>query len=489
MGQEISTDRFSDEDFIRFRKNLQQETEQLAQWFDPQAPSFPDCPTLTGGFELEACLIDANFDPAPINQPFLECLNSPLVVEELARFNVEINTNPQSLVNKCLSSIHAELEHTWQQCTRAAQSLDAHLLSIGILPTLCPEHIILDNMSDRARYRALNQRLIQKRSDRQIHINIAEPETPTSCFSFDSPNIMIEAAATSFQIHLQIPPAAALRYFNAATILSAPMVALSANSPYLFGRDLWCETRIPLFEQIMTIDNSVRSTPNVSADQPASRVSLGQGYLRQSMMECFVENLKDFCILLPEVLALEPDRFNHLRLHNGTIWRWNRPLIGFNSDGLPHLRIEHRVVPAPTSVIDAVATSAFFFGTVHTLATQATPPEAQMSFAQARANFYSASQQGLDARMTWLDGSTSSIQELSLQELLPMARQGLAQLQLDHLDVERYLGIIQERLQSGQTGAVWQRQFVRQRAADMRSLVSAYLDNQYSGLPVHQWMI
>ena len=489
MGQEISTDRFSDEDFIRFRKNLQQETEQLAHWFEPKAPSFPDCSTLTVGFELEACLIDTNFDPAPINQLFLKRLHSPLVVEELASFNVEINTNPQLLVNNCFSLIQTELEHTWQQCTQAAQSLDAHLLSIGILPTLRPEHINLENMSDRARYRALNQRLIQQRSDRQIHIKIAALEPPASCFSFDSPNIMIEAAATSFQIHLQVPPAAALRYFNAATILSAPMVAISANSPYLFGRDLWCETRIPLFEQIMTINNPVQPIADVSGDQPNSRVSLGQGYLKQSMMECFVENLTDFCILLPEALALEPDRFNHLRLHNGTIWRWNRPLIGFNSDGLPHLRIEHRVVSAPTSVIDAVATSAFFFGAVHTLATQAIPPETQLSFAQARTNFYSASQQGLDARMTWLDGSTSSIQELSLQELLPMARRGLAQLQLDPTDVDRYLGIIQERLQSGQTGAVWQRQFVRQRSTDMRSLVSEYLDNQYSGLPVHQWMI
>ncbi|MEM9569214.1 MAG: glutamate-cysteine ligase family protein, partial [Cyanobacteria bacterium P01_E01_bin.34] len=327
---------------------------------------------------------------------------------------------------------------------------------------------------------------IARRSDRQIHINIPDPHGSSSdSFSFDSPNIMIEAAATSFQIHLQVPPSAALRYFNASTILAAPMVAVSANSPYLFGRNLWCETRIPLFEQIMTIDNPV----DADLDHPISRVSFGQGYLKESMMECFLENLKHYSVLLPETLETGNDRFNHLRLHNGTIWRWNRPLIGFNSDGSPHLRIEHRVVPAVTSVVDAIATAAFYFGLVHSLATQATPPESHLSFKEAQTNFYAAARQGLDATCFWIDGQTRSIQELSLKALMPLARQGLSTLQLDPADIDRYLGIMQERLTTGQTGAEWQQTFVRDRSADMRSLVAAYLDNQMSGLPVHQWRI
>ncbi|MGK7912784.1 MAG: glutamate-cysteine ligase family protein, partial [Synechococcus sp.] len=394
MGQEISTDRFSEADFARFHHNLCQETDRLAQWFDRAEPSLPESSELVGGFELEACLIDREFQPAAINHPYLSRLNSSLVVEELASFNVEINTIPQPLEANCLSLMQAGLEKTWQHCTEVAEQLETHLLSIGILPTLRPAHLSLSNMSDRARYRALNQRLIARRSDRQIHINIPDPHGSSSdSFSFDSPNIMIEAAATSFQIHLQVPPSAALRYFNASTILAAPMVAVSANSPYLFGRNLWCETRIPLFEQIMTIDNPV----DADLDHPISRVSLGQGYLKESMMECFLENLKHYSVLLPETLETGIDRFNHLRLHNGTIWRWNRPLIGFNSDGSPHLRIEHRVVPAVTSVADAIATAAFYFGLVHSLATQATPPEFHLSFDRAQNNFYAAAQQGLDA--------------------------------------------------------------------------------------------
>ena len=482
MGQEISTDRFSEDDFNRFRQNLQQETERLAEWFANPATQFSDSSTLVGGFELEACLIDRNFDPKGINQSFLSHLASDLVVEELASFNVEINTQPQPLQGNCLRLMQAGLEQTWQQCIEAAENLDAHLLSIGILPTLHPEHLSLANMSDRARYRALNQRLIHQRSDRQIHVNIFDPHTDRSGFSFDSPNIMIEAAATSFQIHLQVPPTAALRYYNAATLLSAPMVAISANSPYLFGQNLWCETRIPLFEQIMTIDNPVDLE-----EHPTSRVSLGQRYLKESMMECFVENLKDYSILLPVTLPAGDDRFNHLRLHNGTIWRWNRPLIGFNSDGTPHLRIEHRVVSAPTTPIDAIATAAFYFGLVHSLATQDVPPESQLPFAHTKANFYAAAQQGLAAPVTWLEGNTTSMQDLLLRGLLPMARQSLATLRLDRADIDLYLGIIQERLISGQTGAEWQRRFVEERSADMRSLLSAYLDNQISGLPVHQW--
>ena len=485
MGQEISTDRFSEADFFRFHQHLRQETDRLAQWFDRSPPSFPESSELVGGFELEACLVDRDFQPAAINHSYLSCLNSNLVVEELASFNVEINTTPQPLEANCLSLMQAGLEKTWQHCTEAAERLDTHFLSIGILPTLQPDHLSLDNMSDRARYRALNQRLIHQRRDRQIHINIPEPRiTSSENFSFDSPNIMIEAAATSFQIHLQGPPSAALRYFNASTILAAPMVAISANSPYLFGRNLWYETRIPLFEQIMTIDNPV----DAALEHPISRVSLGQGYLKESMMECFLENLKHYSILLPETLETGNDRFNHLRLHNGTIWRWNRPLIGFNSDGSPHLRIEHRVVPAVTSVVDAIATAAFYFGLVHSLATQATPPESRLAFEQAQTNFYAAAQQGLDAPCFWIDGQTNSIQELSLKSLMPLARQGLSALQLDPADIERYLGIMQERLVSGQTGAQWQQTFVRRRSADMRSLVSAYLDKQITGRPVHQWL-
>ncbi|MGK7912098.1 MAG: glutamate-cysteine ligase family protein [Synechococcus sp.] len=484
MGQEISTDRFCEADFARFRQHLQLETDRLAQWFDRSEPSFPESSELVGGFELEACLIDRDFQPAAINQSYLSCLNSGLVVEELASFNVEINTIPRLLTANCLSRMRADLEQTWERCTTAAEQLEAHLLSIGILPTLRPDHLSLANMSDRARYRALNHRLIHQRRDRRIHINISNPSRTTSGnFSFDSPNIMIEAAATSFQIHLQVPPSAALRYCNASTILAAPMVAVSANSPYLFGRNLWCETRIPLFEQIMTIDNPVDS----ALEHPLSRVSLGQGYLKESMLECFLENLKHYSILLPETLETGNDRFNHLRLHNGTIWRWNRPLIGFNSDGSPHLRIEHRVVPAVTSVADAIATAAFYFGLVHSLATQATPPESHLSFDQAQTNFYAAAQQGLDAPCVWIDGRTRSIQELSLKILMPLARHGLSTLQLDPADIDRDLGIMQERITTGQTGAEWQQTFVRGRSADMRSLVAAYLDNQMSGLPVHQW--
>ncbi|MEL7475018.1 MAG: glutamate-cysteine ligase family protein [Cyanobacteria bacterium J06555_12] len=496
MGQEISTDRFTEADFTRFHDCLCQETNRLAEWFARSASSFPETPELVGGFELEACLLDRNCQPATINQSYLSQLDSDLVVEELASFNIEINTVPRTLESNCLSLMQADLDKTWQECVQAAQGLDARFLSIGILPTLQPEHLSLTNMSDRARYRALNQRLIHQRRARHIHIQIPDPHVnssiagPVGDFSFDSPNIMIEAAATSFQIHLQVPPSAALRYFNASTILAAPMVAVSANSPYLFGRNLWCETRIPLFEQIMTIDNPVdRGGQFPDTQDPISRVSLGRGYLKDSMMECFLENLENFSILLPEHLETGGDRFNHLRLHNGTIWRWNRPLIGFNADGSPHLRIEHRVVPAVTSVVDAIATAAFYFGLVHSLATQSIPPETRLIFEQAQANFYAAARQGLNAPCVWLDSSAMTMQQLSIEILMPLAYQGLTALRLDPADVECYLGVIQERISTGQTGAQWQQTFIRKHSADMRSLVSAYLDNQMTGHPVHQWLM
>ena len=198
---------------------------------------------------------------------------------------------------------------------------------------------------------------------------------------------MLEAATTSLQLHLQIPPDQAARYYNAAIILSGPMVAATSNSPYLFGKHLWEETRIPLFEQSVSIGSHKNSkTVNFK------RVSLGTGFATTSLLECFLENRDHFPVVLPVKYDEPPENLAHLRLHNGTIWRWNRPLIGFDSEGQPHLRIEHRAIPAGPSIIDTVANAAFFTGMMANLVDSTTPPEQNLSFAQTQKNFYEAAQ-------------------------------------------------------------------------------------------------
>ncbi|MEO1131252.1 MAG: glutamate--cysteine ligase, partial [Cyanobacteria bacterium J06639_1] len=374
MGQEISTSHFTPADFDRFRDRLHQETALLASWFESQSAASPDSPTFTIGFELEAWLVDRNCNPTPTNQTYLDALDDPLVGPELAKFNVELNTTPLPLAGSCFQAVRTEFDRTWKRCCKTARQHHGNLIAIGILPTVTPDHLTLANMSEMVRYRALNQRVMSCHENGKINLEIHGSDRWQSFHT----DLVVEAAATSFQIHLQVAPASAARYFNAACIASAPLVAISANAPYLFGRDLWCETRIPVFEQVMAAPG-LANIPS-SPDSPASRVNFGHEYVRHSLMECFEENRDRYPVLLPIQLDDDPSTFSHLRLHNGTIWRWNRPLVGFDPDSSPHLRIEHRVIPAGPTTLDTIANAAFFFGLTHALATAPDPPESQLPY-------------------------------------------------------------------------------------------------------------
>jgi hypothetical protein len=246
---------------------------------------------------------------------------------------------------------------------------------------------------------------------------------------------------------------------------------------------LWDETRIPLFEQAVSI------CPPGEKNCPPVRVTFGEKYVQQSLMECFRENLQDHSILMPELCDDAPAKLTHLRLHNGTIWRWNRPLIGFDDNGTPHLRIEHRVMPAGPSLIDTIANAALFFGLVQALATDAEPPESRLTFEQARANFYAAARHGLRARISWLDGREVPVHELLQHDLLPRARRGLQALEISSEDIDLYLGVIEARIKLGCNGAEWQRRYVKKHGAGMKELLTAYVVNQQHGAPVHEWDI
>jgi hypothetical protein len=433
-----------------------------------------------GGFELEAWLIDAAARPAPVNEVFLQQLDNPMVVPELARFNVELNDYPQHLWGSALSRFEASLGATWRQCAQVAESLQAHLIMIGILPTVQESELSPANMSNLKRYRALNEQVLRLREGRPLELDINGREH----LKTQQQSVMLEAATTSFQLHLKVHPAMAVRAYNASIILAAPMVAVSSNSPYLFGHDLWSETRIPLFEQSVSVGGFAGASQG-----PLRRVTFGSGYARDSILECFVENEQHYPLLLPMLFDDGVERMSHLRLHNGTIWRWNRPLIGFDYDGIPHLRIEHRVVPGGPGIADAIANAALFFGLMHFLMSQADPPEQELAFVNARDNFYAAAHHGLDAHVTWLDGRRVSIRALLTGQLLPQARAGLVSLEIDAADIDRYLGIIEARVRSGQTGSVWQRAWVERHGRDMQAMTHAYRRHQDSGNPVHEWSL
>lgn len=475
MGQEIARSHFKKQDFQAFDSRLQEETALVQRWFEDRL--FTVAPN-TGGFELEAWLVDDQGLPAPINQVYLDRLNNPQVVPELSVFNVELNTEPRVLHDDALSRMQSALRELWSLGNKTAAELNASLLMIGILPTVQEPDLKIDNMSHMTRYRALNEQVLRQRHGTPLILNIQGRERLYA----EHKNVMLEATTTSLQVHLQINQAQAAQYFNAALILSAPMVAVAANSPFLLGRDLWEETRIPVFEQAVAMSNNEKG-------QSLPRVTFGCGYVRESLLELFVENLECYPALLPMALDEPLERVGHLRLQNGTIWRWNRPLIGFEANGTPHLRIEHRVMAAGPSVLDTIANIALFYGLVHFYGEQAESPAALLPFERCRKNFYTAARKGLKAEIVWLDGKPVVLRQLLLEKLLPLARQGLEMLNINRDDIQTYLGVIEARVSTGRTGASWQRDFVARHGPDMCVLTNTYLERQRRGTPVHEWSL
>ncbi len=476
MGQEIASEDFTAADFEAFRHHLRGETTTLKSWFDQRA--FDHSPELSVGLELEAWLVDENALPAPVNRAFLAAADDPDIVEELSAFNVEINAPPASLVGAVFSQTRAALEGVWSKCRHAGAQMGVRPVMTGILPTVRDEMLQLDWMSDTHRYRALNRQLMALRQREPLHIDIRG----TDHLEYRCDHIMLEAGCTSLQAHLKVNQDEAVRFYNAGVLVAAPLVAATANSPFLYGKSLWCETRIPAFEQATAIEGF-----RDRAGRNVQRVTLGTGYLRQSFLELFLENLS-FPTVLPACLD-SSSRLPHLRLQNGTLWRWVRPILGFDGDGIPHLRIEHRVMPAGPSLVDTVANLALCHGMMLALARKETPPEDTTSFEAARDNFYACARDGLDATVNW-DGRFVDVQKLLLDRLIPSARQALADEGVLADELERYIdGVIVPRVRSGRNGAAWQRSFIECGTQNFQALTERYLELQDTGAPVHTWDI
>ncbi len=472
VGDEIRERHFNAEHFRRFRRRLDAETDLVAELFENNAFSHRGDIV---GFELEAWIVDAQGQPHAQNQRLIDLVGNPLVVPELAAFNVELNGSPTALSGNVFSRLEDELSATWEMCRHGAKELGCRLATIGILPTIRPELLNSNYMSAMVRYQALNDRVLALRDGAPLHIRM----TTGDGLDMYHDDVMLEAATTSFQIHLQCKPERAVRDFNASIVASAPMVALSANSPFLFGRSLWEETRIPLFEQ------AVSAGPRAPA-----RVTFGTGYAQESLIEIFRENQSEHAILLPFVQPDEPPhKYAHVRFQNGTVWRWNRPLLGFDFDGQTHLRIEHRVVPAGPTIRDSIANAAAWLGMVRALVDREDPVESRIDFETAKNNFYMAAKYGLDAPLTWIDGAERPARELLADELLPSAANALGKLEIPSAEIERYIGTALARVERDQTGARWQRAWVAKHGTDWAGLTRAYIDAQDTGEPVHEWPV
>lgn len=443
------------------------------------------------GAEQELFLVDRNWRPAPIATEVLEAVDDHHFTTELARFNLEFNLDPLVFGERCLSTMEAQVEALLSKVRSAAQQVGGQVVLTGILPTLQKSDLELGNMTPNPRYFALNEAMTKLRGgDYEFYLKGIDE------LHLHHDSIMVEACNTSFQVHFQVGPEEFARLYNIAQAAAAPVLAAAANSALLFGKRLWWETRVGLFQQ--SIDTR-RTTPHLREQLP--RVSFGRHWVRSSVLEIFREDIARFRTLLSTEMdgdpfaALEEGRapsLKALRLHNSTVYRWNRICYGI-SDGRPHLRIENRILPSGPTPRDEVANAAFWFGLVSGLAEESGDVTTQLRFDDAHTNFFAAAQHGLNAQLMWLGGRMAPAATLILETLLPLARQGLATAGLDGGDIDSYLGVIEERVRSGRTGAQWQlsslaamggRGPVSER---LSALTGATAARQADNQPVHTW--
>ncbi|MFK7827001.1 MAG: glutamate--cysteine ligase [Oligoflexales bacterium] len=472
MGVDISKLHFSKSDVSLFNEKIRDETKLINDWFCKKQFSNK---VGTGGFELESWLVDSRCRPVPANVEFIEELDDPMIVPELAKYNFELNSKPFSIKGDGLLHLKKDLRNKWKKAEEQAKKMNLRLMMIGILPTIQEGQLNMENISPSNRYYALNERLMNMRKKVPIQLDIKGKDH----LKLEHNDVILEAAATSLQIHLQIDQDQGTSFYNASKVASAPLVAISANSPFLFGKELWEESRIPLFEQSISL----------AEKDYAERVTFGIRYLDRSLMEYFDANRQRYLPILPLIYKDQsPEKLKHLCLHNGTIWRWNRVIIGPpTQSNPPNLRIEQRVAPAGPSLEDSIANSAFYYGLVCYLAKNYRESQELINFYQARDNFYEAARYGLAADIVWHNDQVIILEKLIKDSLLDMAKEGLSILEVADEVSKHYLSVIEERLLSGQTGAAWQRQYKAKHKCSFEELSCAYYDLQQTELPVHQW--
>ncbi|MFD8496519.1 glutamate-cysteine ligase family protein [Amycolatopsis sp. NPDC059657] len=497
MGQDLSADTFTSRDRGRYRRKVQRCLDTLARMLSDGSFSFP---RKNIGLEVELNLVDREMRPSMTNTTVLEALNDPSFTTELGQHNLELNVPPRPLAGDSALTLEEDLRAYLTAARSKAEGAGSLLAMIGILPTLRHEHFDQKWLTNNARYSLLNDEIFAARGEHTVLAMegaALDGHKPERLRSY-AESILPEAACTSVQLHLQVAPEEFAAHWNAAQCLAGVQVALGANSPFLLGKALWHETRIPLFLQ------ATDTRPEELKNQGVRpRVWFGERWIT-SIFDLFEENVRYFPGLLPETDAEDPiealesgnaPKLTELRMHNGTVWRWNRPVYDV-VDGLPHLRVENRVLAAGPTVLDIVANAAFFYGAQRALAESDRPVWSQMSFQAAEENLYAGARQGFDAQLYWPGIGWIPPDELVLRVLLPMAHEGLRRSDVSDEARERYLGIIEQRCLARRTGSSWQRDYVLraqerglERDAALARMLTRYLELSESETPVHTWPV
>ena len=491
MGKQLVEVAFSREDRVRYRHKVRRCLNVLAVMLDDYA--FAGESRMTG-LEIELNLMDAAAEPAMRNAEILAGLADPSFQTELGQFNLELNARPRLIAGDGFGQYERAIQAALGRVEERARRADSTIVLIGSLPTLTADHLVLGNLSANERYRALNDQLADARGE-QFSVDIRGVEGLQTA----NDSIVGEAACTSVQFHLQVPPEQFAAAWNASQAVAAIQVAIGANSPYLHGRRLWAETRIALFEQATDTRTEELKTQGVRP-----RVWFGERWIG-SVLDLFEENVRYFPPLLPALDDEDPvlvlagggvPALSELRLHNGTVYRWNRPVYDV-AGGVPHLRVENRVLPSGPTVIDMLANAAFYFGLVRSLAEEEQPIWAALPFTTAEDNFHSAARRGIEANVWWPGVGEVRVTDLVLESLLAKAAAGLDRYGVDPVHRDRLLAIIEQRCRTGRNGATWQTEAVwaaehrrgLDRPAALHDMLLRYRALQRGGLPVHSWPV
>lgn len=449
------------------------------------------------GAEQEMAIVDKDtYKPNCIAMEALDKMKDYEWVEtELAKFNLETNLTPRELKDSCFSDLHEENAAKLDKIQDVLNGMNTNIVLTGILPTLRKFDLELDNLTPKKRYKALMEAINEQLIGNSYELRLTGIDE--LLVKHDSP--LLEACNTSFQIHLQVDPKEFVHVYNISQAVTAPVMAIAANSPIVFGRRLWHESRIALFQQSL----DTRTTHDHMRER-SPRVSFGKNWLQESIMEIYKEDISRFRVLISSDVSEDSlemlkngdiPKLRALQVHNSTVYRWNRPCYGISDNGKPHLRIENRVIPSGPTVLDEVANACFWLGLTVGMADEIKDIRELMSFEDARDNFGKAARFGIDSKFTWFNDKKVTCVDLILNELLPIARRGLQKRNVAQKDIDLYLGIIQERAASHMNGARWQlrsyTELIKKTNRDeaLTVLTAAIIKNQKSGIPVHKWEI
>ena len=493
MGTQVVTsvdDKIQKQQFITALLNDIRSLEYMMDhdWFEKGVTRF--------GSELEMVLVDnATLKPINIATKVLSKMKKHKWLEtELAQFNLEINLTPRELKGNNFSLMEKEIQDRLSTPDETLKSFNASYILTGILPTIQKFHLNEENLTPRKRYFALMDAIKNLNQNRDFELKIFGIDE--LFVRHDSP--LIEAANTSWQIHLQVAPSEYMEMYNIAQALAGPCISISANSPIVFGKRLWHESRIAMFEQAL----DTRNTHEHMREQ-STRVSFGRDWLNKSILDIYKEDISRFKVILSSISKKDswqsilkgkvPD-LDSLLIHNSTVYRWNRPQYGISENGQPHLRIENRVMPAGPTIPDQMANAVFWLGAMKGMSDRYGDIRNKIEFSALRDNFGRSARFGLEADYSWIKGKKIHIRELLRKELIPLAKEGLKSYKIKTSDIDKYTDILNERVKKKTNGAIWILDSYANllknnipKDETLSVLTHSIMKNQKSNIPVHKW--